>query len=527
MAERKQIQLRVIEPTASACGSSSPSSVGEASPNPLELLKGIDPSSINLQRPVILINPKATYADEIAQKCFAPINLLLLAACLEEANIPTQVIDANAMRLDDEALAEKLKLENPLLIGVPVYAETLYPTARTIEAVHRACPNAKIVTGGPQASAAPQWMLRDVSEIDYVLAGDCERSLVDLVRYVQAGQNPTNQIAGLFTRDGGAPIEGHGPRVQDLDQIPFPARHLVKEGYEKKRYYALMIAERPVDSMITSRGCPHRCHFCYNVDTKMRFRSIDNCMEEIAYLVDRKITNIEILDDNFTAVRSRAIDFFARLKKEKFGITLRVKARADAIKDDMVKAAREAGVYNMSVGMESGSNAILKAMNKKITVDHLVRASEIVKKNGMDCHTGWILGYPGETPETISDTIDLIRKMKPTTAGIGILRPYPGTALYDQVKADGSLVGDWSALDPVPPWVKLPWINSYQEMVRILKDVTRKIYFRPYYLATYGKRILFNANWMMARYAAQEFRRSLPFSKKKLSYQSHAVDIQH
>lgn len=507
--------------SADSCGSASPSLVhlrAPAVPTPTTVLSN---------RPIILVNPKATYADEIAQKCFPPINLLLLAACLEEAGIPVQVIDANSRKIDDADLAELVKKEDPLMIGVPVYAETLYATARTIEAVSRACPNAKVVTGGPQASAAPEWMLRDVAEIDYVLAGDCEESLITLARFVQAGQDPTDQIAGLFTRDGGAPIEGHGPRVQDLDSIPFPARHLVREGYDEKRYYALMIAQRPVDSMITSRGCPHRCHFCYNVDTKMRFRSIDNCIEEMVFLRDQGITNIEILDDNFTAVRSRAIEFFQRLKKEKLGVTLRVKARADAIKDDMVKAAGEAGVYNMSVGMESGSDSILKSMNKKVTVAHLNEAARIVKKYGMDCHTGWILGYPGETPETISETVDLIRAMRPTTAGIGILRPYPGTALYDQVKADGSLIGDWSALEPTAPWVKLPWVDSYPELVKVLKDVTRKIYFRPFYLATYGKRIVTNANWMMARYAAQELTRSLPFSKRKLAYQSHAVDIKH
>lgn len=486
-----------------------------------------EPNGDSSNRPVVLINPKATYSDEIAQKCFPPVNLLTLAACLEKAGIPVDVIDANAMAIEDDDLAEICKKMNPIMIGVPVYAETLYATARTIEAVARANPTVKIVTGGPQASAAPQWMLRDVPEIDYVLAGDCEESLITLARYVQAGANPSHQIAGLFTREGGDPIEGHGPRVQDLDSIPFPARHLVKRAYDEKRYYALMIAQRPVDSMITSRGCPHRCHFCYNVDTKMRFRSVDNCLEEMVYLRDRGITNIEILDDNFTAVRSRAIDFFTRLKKEKLGITLRVKARADAIRDDMVKAAREAGVYNMSIGMESGSDTVLKLMNKKVTVNHLNEAARIVQKHGMDCHTGWILGYPGETKETISETVDLIRAMKPTTAGIGILRPYPGTALYDQVKADGSLIGDWSALDPTPPWVKLPWIDSYQELVRILKDVTRKIYFRPYYFASYGKRILSNANWMMARYAAQELTRSMPFSKRKMAYQSHAVDIEH
>jgi anaerobic magnesium-protoporphyrin IX monomethyl ester cyclase len=534
VSPKGHVPLEVVSTEGGSCGSSNGN--GHNGHNGANGVNGVNgaripaptvPRSDLSHRSVVLVNPKATYADEIAQKCFPPINLLLLAACLEKADIPVHVVDANAMRMSDEELGRRLSDANPILIGVPMYAETIYTTARTIEFMRSSFPSAKIVTGGPQASAAPTWMLDEVPEIDYVLAGDGEESLVDLARYLRAGQDPTDKIGGLYTRDSKLTINGRGPRVQNLDDIPLPSRHLVQEVYDLKRYYALLIAQRPVDSMITSRGCPHSCHFCYNVDTKMRFRSIDNCLEEIHWLRDRGITNIEILDDNFTAARSRAIKFFERLKKEKLGITLRVKARADAIREDMVKAAREAGVYNMSIGMESGSDGILTAMNKRITVEELTSAAEMVMRYGMACHTGWIIGYPGETPETIEQTVDLIRKMKPTTAGVGILRPYPGTALYDQAKAEGTLMGEWSAHEPKAPWVKLPWVDSYQDLVKILKKVMRRIYWRPYYAWLYGKRIVTNANWIMAQYALQEISRSMPFSKKKTMYESHAVDINH
>jgi anaerobic magnesium-protoporphyrin IX monomethyl ester cyclase len=529
MEAKVQLRLAVVDaPRDQQCGApAAPHNGNGNGVRSKSQMPGLPLTPIDPNRPVVLINPKATYADEIAQKIFPPINLLLLAACLEKAGIPVRVIDANAWRLADAELAHELRDLDPVLVGVPVYAETLYMTARTIEAIRQALPSTRIVTGGPQASAAPAWMLEDLPAVDYVLVGDAEESLVALTHYVRAGHDPSDRVPGLYTRTSRAPIEGRGPRVHDLDHIPLPARHLVDSAYDHKLYYALMIAQRPVDAMITSRGCPHRCHFCYNVDTKMRFRSIDNCMEEIYLLRDRGITNIEILDDNFTAARSRAIKFFERLKKEKLGITLRVKARADAIKEDMVKAARAAGVYNMSVGMESGSDDILGAMNKRVSVKQLAHAAETVKRYGMHCHTGWILGYPGETPETIEQTVQLIQKTKPTTAGVGILRPYPGTVLYDQAKADGTLVGDWSTHDPHPPWVKLPWIDSYEDLVRLMKEVMRRIYWRPYYAWAYGKRVVSNANWMMARYAAQELTRSMPFSKRRTAYEAHAVDFQH
>ena len=457
---------------------------------------------------VTLVNPKATYADEIAQKCFPPVGLLYLAASLEADGALVDVIDANALRLDDEACVSRVRAYGPDLVGMPVYAETAHTCARTLERIRRACPAAAIVVGGPQPSASPAWVLREIQAIDYVLAGEAERTLPLLARAVVQQRIPSpTEISGLTTRDATGPSVP--ARLPELDRIPRPARHLVDDVYKRRLYYALLVADRRIDCLVTSRGCPHRCHFCSNDSSRIRFRSVDECLEEMESLRSRGIRTVEILDDNFTASEARALELLDRIRQERFGLALRIKSRADAVTEKLMAACRRAGVYQVSIGAESGSLALLQAMNKRITPAQIRRAVRLVLDEGISCHTSWIVGYPGETLQTLSETAAFVAELKPTTAGFSVLTPYPGTHVYEEAKRDGTLEGDWSAASSLVPWVRLPWTRSRRDLLRAKRALMRQVYFRPYYVAAYGRRIVQGANWTLARYAAQELRRTL------------------
>lgn len=457
---------------------------------------------------VVLVNPKATHADEIAPKVFPPLGLLYLGAALERAGVPVEGIDANALRLDDDALVARIGRAAPTLIGIPVYAETLFATAKTARALRGALPRCRIVAGGPQASAAPAWVLAEIPEVDWVIAGEAEASLVKLAHLAAAGGAPDPSIPGLHWRGGRA----HEPRAaltESLDDLPAPARGLVGDAYAGGKYYAVLVADRRLDCLLTSRGCPFACRFCYNHRRTVRTRSVDSCLEELEQLRARGVRTVEILDDNFVTPEERAIELLDRMARERTGIRFRVKARADAITARLVAAARRAGVYQISIGTESGSPRILRAMDKRITVGGMLEAAARVMQSGIYCHTGWILGYPGETPETIAETIDVVRRMRPTTAGFAILVPYPGTAVYEQARTNGTLEGDWSAATAAVPWVRLPWVKSYAALRALRRRVMRRVYLRPHYAFEYGRMIVGGANWTMARYAAQELGRVL------------------
>jgi len=456
---------------------------------------------------VTLVNPPATYAQQIPQKCFPPMGLLYLAASLESAGAQVDVMDANAAGLSHDACAKRVEAFAPDLVGMPIYAETAESCARCLATIRNRCPHIPIVAGGPQATVSPSWVFREIPSVDFVLAGEAERSIVSLARAIVDDALRCTTIPGLWTRSSTTclPVEN----INKLDSLPLPARHRLEDLYARHRYYALLVADRHIDCLITSRGCPHQCKFCSNATNRIRYRGIDACLDELERLRSRGVRTVEILDDNFTASEARAFELLDRIRLQRFGLALRIKSRADAVTEKLMAACRRAGVYQVSLGAESGSASLLKAMNKRITPAQSVGAVRLILDEGMACHTSWIVGYPGETRQTIAQTADLIIELKPTTAGVSILIPYPGTDVYEQAKRQGTLEGDWSASSSEVPWIRLPWTNGREDLVAAKRALMRRVYFRPHYVAEFGKRIVREANVTLARYAVQELKRSL------------------
>jgi radical SAM superfamily enzyme YgiQ (UPF0313 family) len=472
---------------------------------------------------VLLVNPRATYANEIAQKCYPPTNLLYLAAVLRRAEFDVRVLEANAFSMGDQEIEAAVAKESPDLVGFPLYSEILKHVHDLTTMVRRLHPGAKIVLGGPHATAVPEVVLSQFPAVDMILRHEAEDSLVALCSVLtrekqgeaaRGAPNPETDLAGvpgLSYRSSGGYIR-HNPDIAqrpDVNDIPFPARDLVEDAYAGKRYYTIMVRDRPVDSLMTSRGCPFRCGFCYNMNFRYRGRSPESVLEEMIRIRKRGIRNIEIVDDHFTVDRTRAMKIFGMILEEELDVSFRIKSRVNVVDEEFLKKAREAGVYQISYGTESGVQKILDAMNKRIKVDDIARACELTQKYGMACHSSWVIGYPPETPETIRETVDFVTKIKPTTANFAILRPYPQTEVYREAKDSGTLEGDWDPSTDVVPWVRLPWTPSRRDLEAVLEKALRKVYYRPYYLWNFGREIVRNANWTLARYAAQELKKTI------------------
>lgn len=458
---------------------------------------------------VLLVNPRATYAYEIAQKCYPPLNLLYLATALKRAGHDVRVLDANALRMGDEDILQEARNYDPDLIGSPLYTEIMAPVYRMLSAFHDALPNARIVMGGPHASALPGETLENYPFVDYILRGESEESIASLTNAL-ANDLPMAEIDGLSYRSGDEIVHNPpAPGARDLDALGVPARELVDDVYQLKRYYTLLVRHRPVDTIITSRGCPFNCNFCYNQNHHYRYRSTEHVMDEIVSIYQRGIRDIEIVDDTFTVKRDRATALFDELIRENMRLSFRIKSRVDVVDEEFVRKAKKAGVYLISYGMESGDDEMLKRMNKRTTVADNENAIRVTRKAGVACHSGWIIGYPGETPESIDRTVKFIIKNKPTTAQLAILRPYPHTTAYREAKESGALMGDWSVHSDEYPWVKLPWTESRADLEKALQRAVRKVYFRPYYVYQFGAMMLAGANVTLAAYAFQEMRKTL------------------
>ena len=500
---------------------------------------------------VVLINPRATYANEIAQKCFPPMSLLYLAAALREAGFLPEVIDANALRLRDGDIVERVRAMRPLAVGVSLYSEILRQVHDICRLIRRECGGVSIVLGGPHATAVPDRTLEQFPAVDYVLAGECEDSLPALCNVLAASPHPpapgpsarrTANVApsgdegaglptsppgrgrpavagrvrgtaaladvpGLYWRTEDGIATGPPYKLPDVNALPWPARDLVAHGYEERRYYQIMVKRRPVDTLFTSRGCPFHCGFCYNFRFQYRARRADDVVHEIASIRDRGIRDIEVCDDTFTVNEQHALEVFDLIARDGLDVSLRIKSRVDVFTERLARAARGAGVYLVAFGMESGLQRILDAMNKGITVAQCGRACRLTRENGILSHSSWVVGYPGETRETAQETIDFVLKNRPTTANIAVLRPYPETAAYHSARDSGSLAGDWDPLADGMPWVRLPWARERRVLNDLCREMNRRIYFAPHYMLAFAGLILKNSNWVLARYALQEARK--------------------
>jgi radical SAM superfamily enzyme YgiQ (UPF0313 family) len=323
------------------------------------------------------------------------------------------------------------------------------------------------------------------------------------------GTDAVDQIPGVVYRSDGNVAVGPDPVFPELAEIPRPARDLVAEAYRRKLYFSIMVRKKPVDTLFTSRGCPFRCGFCYNFRQKYRYRTAHDVVDELTRIREQGIRDVEIADDTFTGHRGRALEIFDRILAEKLDISFRIKSRVDVFTDELANKARQAGVYLVAFGMESGSQRMLDAMNKKTTVEMNARAVRLTRKYRMLSHSSWIIGYPGETPETATETLDFIRKHHPSTVNLAVLRPYPNTEAYRLAAASGDLVGDWHPDAEEMPWIRLPWAPRKKILDDLCGKIKRKVYFRPYYAAAFAGQIVRNANWKLAQYAWLEFLRTL------------------
>jgi radical SAM superfamily enzyme YgiQ (UPF0313 family) len=459
-------------------------------------------------RKIILINPRATYFEEVAQKCFPPMQLLYLAAAIRQRGFEPTVLDANAFRMTDEQIADVVRAENPLLVGFSVYSDILHQIRDMTRLVRDASPGSHIVLGGPHVSAVPARTLEQFHDADYALAGEAECSLA-MLGEAMIEQGRVDSIPGIVYRVDGAVALGPQPEYPKLEDVPRPARDLVARAYDEKRYYSILVRRRPVDTLFSSRGCPFRCGFCYNFRQEYRYRTADDVVDELTRIRERGIRDVEIADDTFTGRRGRAMEIFDRIIAEKLDISFRIKSRVDVFTEEMARKARQAGVYLVAFGMESGSQQMLDAMNKKTTVEMNARACSLTRKYKMLSHSSWIIGFPGETPDTVNETLDFIRKNRPSTVNLAVLRPYPNTEAYNIALASGDLVGRWDPDSDQLPWVRLPWARDRKVLDDLCRAVKRKVYFRPHYAATFAGQILRHANWKLAHYAYQEFLHTL------------------
>lgn len=397
-----------------------------------------------------------------------PLGLATLSAVLEKEGHQADIIDASALNLGTSEIISRIDRRVDI-VGLTATTPEIENAINIANEVRNHFPGVKIIMGGVHPTIFHE-ELTAAGICDMVIRGEGE----DVIPAI-AEQKPLEKIPNLTwkSESGDVVINQRSDRFVDLDKLPFPSYS--KLPMQKYRS-ALGAARRsPSIGMITSRGCPGQCTFCFSgmFGSKIRFMSPRRVLEHILYLkANYGIKEISFYDDTFTANRKRVEDLCRSMIDEKIDISWSCFARVDTVNPDILRLMKEAGCHQICYGFESADEDILKAINKKIDTDKSFRAALWTKEAGIDIRGAFMLGNPGETEDSLRRTLEYSKKLGIQFATYNITTPFPGTALYDSAVTNGSLKHTaWSFYDLAHPVLELQTVSS---------EVIQDYYYRAY-----------------------------------------------
>lgn len=388
---------------------------------------------------VLLINPPYPFEESPTP----PFGLMSLAAYLIEKGIEVRIADYIITRFSEEKARSIVDDFNPDIIGATGVTMNIKKAFSIMQYFKELTPEATFVMGGPHVTFDADTVLREHPCIDYIVRGEGEITFFELLSAIEKNGSPENVLGISYKKDNDIIHNGQRPFIEDINILPFPARHLVA----LTKYRALRF---PVN-MVTSRGCPNKCIFCLGskmVGRKVRYFETMRIVDEFEMLSKMGFSQINIVDDLFTSNKKRCIEFCDEIIRRGIRHKWTAFARVDTVSLELLQAMKQAGCTTLCFGIESGNQEILDTVKKRITIDKCKMAVDLCRQAGIIPMTSYILGLPGETRETVQTTMDFAKKLSPHY-GYHILAPFPGTEVREQKEKYGIkiLTDDWDLYD--------------------------------------------------------------------------------
>lgn len=415
---------------------------------------------------------------------YFPLGLGYLASYLIKHGFKNvTLLDPDAQHLDSQAIKNYLRQNKPDLVGISCATPNFPGAINLAKIAKEVCPKALVILGGVHASALPEWILQRYQEFDLVVIGEGELTLLEIVKKL-ARQQKYNSIQGIaYRRQNGKIIVN--PRrewIKNLDEIPFPARHLIHQNLYRPHTY--MARERQAFPLISARGCPNQCSFCAaHVSMGRAFRpfSAEYTLAEIEMLVrDYGAKQLMFHDDTFTVSPARVEKICHGLIKKGLNIPWSCFARVNTVDKNLLRLMKKAGCFSVAFGIESGNQKILNTMQKFITPRKIREALTIADKVGLKTLGFYVLGIPGETKQTIQQTSDFAILNSTTIGFFNVLTPYPGTTVFDQLKISPDDITSWEDMIAIGVNNTIRTCKlSPHELNRSVSRLNRRFYLRP------------------------------------------------
>ena len=423
-----------------------------------------------------------------------PLGTLYVAAVLQKAGHIVKFI--NGAFLTHESLLHEIKEYSPDFIGI--YSTTFgwenaKKTALDLKAMFGN--RTFICAGGPYPIAMQERCLEDAGDgLDAIVTGEGEYTVLEMIERLQTGKN-LEGVQGTILRKGDKIVKNSPrPLIEDLDALPFPARELLGDANQYIPPPATY-KRKPVAVMMTSRGCNRRCIYCFQIDKDrklgIRYRSIENVMEEIKLCLQQGYREIKFIDDTLAADYDRAMRFAAEIKARKLDFTWFASACVNQVDKPLLKAFKDAGCWAILFGAESGVQKNLDAIRKGTTLDQIRKAVKAAKEVGLKVSTPFLFGIPGETYEEGLRTIDFALEINPDMANFHAITPFPGTYLYDNLDKYGTMSDELRDFT-YQGAAFVPYTMTREEIIDLRRKAFRKFYSRPSFII--GK-IISLRNW--------------------------------
>ncbi|MEM6707994.1 MAG: radical SAM protein [Pseudomonadota bacterium] len=414
----------------------------------------LDPTRIVLVTPPYeRIAPGYEFVKHITNRS-PSLGLLHLAAAVREVGYTPTIIESDLLDLNPDEVVERVVAERPAFVGITLFTVGTWVGAEIARKLKLKAPGIRIIVGGPHISSMGRETIERFPEFDVAVVGEGEEVLVKLLKAYREGR-PLSDVPSLIFRDPNAITHAvaQTPKLainKDLDRLPFPAWDLLPDfpaGYLPAVYD---FPRGPVASIAASRGCPFHCKFCdtSTFGASVRAYTPQRLFEMMCHLRDAfGIRHILFVDDLFTASKKRTTELCNLIIDNGLDMTWSCASRVDVINPETLKLMKRAGCWEMSFGLESGSDELLKKMDKSAALEKSVRAIGWTHDAGIRSKGLFMLGYPGETPETIEQTKQFVKRIPLTIMNLTKFTPYPGSPIYKEIYGTSIRDDHWEKMN--------------------------------------------------------------------------------
>ncbi len=450
---------------------------------------------------LLIVPPKKSY---FGLEKFPPVGLGYIATALRKHNHEIQIVDCVRDQISLSGLKQVIEEKKPDVVGITVWSLSLKEASDALK-LAKSLNNVVItVVGGPHPSAMPKETMNFLKEADFGFQGEGETGMPLLLDYLSKRSLKLSDIPGLLWMNNGEICSNPPVFQEDLDSLGFPSWDLMNPQFYWQAGSTLV---KHSAFLITTRGCPFPCTFCSAsiiAGRKIRKRTLDNIISEIKMLISNyNVNHFVIFDENFTFERDRAIEFCKRVLNEKLKLKFSLPngVRLDTLNEELLLVMKKAGFSRiLAVGIESGSDRVLKLMKKNVTKAQIKEKVMLMRKIGFKPIGYFILGFPGERKEEMLESVSFAKELKLYRAAFTPFLPLPNTEIFNKLVKEGEISPDFDfTLLSTDKITYAPCGMSFKELDDMRRYALLKIHMQP--------RVLFNflKDYSSLRFALSKF----------------------